>query len=141
MLNPASRHSGQEHRLVIHALRNIQGWNRAFAAFVVLAIPVALFHYASGRIGNGLMATGAILLGATLIALDLRDAEVDVDEQETDDVVLGPDDFWWPDAADHLHDDAWLDRVTDEPLPGPFQAVLDDLHREHAQNEGLGKRE
>jgi hypothetical protein len=95
---------------------------------VVLAIPVALFHYASGRVGNGLMATGAILLGATLVVLDMRDAGT-VTDDEPDDVLLDPDDFWWPDAADHLDDAAWLDRVTDEPLPGPFQAVLDDLHR------------
>jgi hypothetical protein len=103
---------------------------------VVLAIPVALFHYASGRIGNGLMATGAILLGATLVVLDMRDAGA-VAGNEPDDVLLDPDDFWWPDAADHLDDDTWLDRISDEPLPGPFQAVLDDLHRV-ARDAGTG---
>lgn len=114
--------------MVLHALQRIQGWNRAFAGFVVLAIPVALFHYASGRVGNGLMATGAILLGLTLVILEARQRAAPAAEAPAE-VVLGPDDYWWPDAADHLDDDAWLDRITDEPLPAPFQAVMDELQR------------
>jgi uncharacterized protein (TIGR03382 family) len=47
----------------------------AFLLFMVLvAVPVAIFHYASGRIGNGIMATVAVLVGAAILLAERRAA-------------------------------------------------------------------
>lgn len=103
-------------------------------AVVLLAIPVAVFHFVAGRFGNGIMCSGAILAGMTLVIIDLRTGAAPhaVDDTEVD-AGLDPDDYWWPDGADHLDDDTWLDRLSDEPLPAPFQAVMDELQRERAR--------
>jgi hypothetical protein len=116
--------------MVARLWRRLDGGNRVYAALILLAIPIAVFHYVSGRIGNGLMMTLAVTVGIGMLVYELRPSSASESEQEAP-VELGPDDYWWPDGADHLDDDAWLDRVSDEPLPGPFQAVLDELQRKH----------
>lgn len=48
----------------------------AFLMFMVaVAVPVAIYHYASGRIGNGIMATLAIVVGTALLMRDWRHVE------------------------------------------------------------------
>ncbi len=106
----------------LHALRELRGMERFFAILVPIAIPVAIFHFVSGRYGNGIVATGAVLVGSIVLILTIR-ARGAPEEQ----IVEGGDDddwFGWIEDEDPL--DA-LDRPTNEPLPAPFQAVLDEI--------------
>lgn len=95
---------------------------RFFAFLVPVAIPVAIFHFVSGRYGNGIMATGAILLGSVVLIISIRTGGV-AEERVVDD---GGDDDWfgWLEEDDPADE---LDRPADEPLPAPFQAVLDEI--------------
>jgi len=118
--------------LNLRALRELRGMERFFAILVPIAIPVAIFHFVSGRYGNGIMATGAILLGSAVLLISIRTGGV-AEEQ----VVDRPDDdddwFGWIEDEDPL--DA-LDRPTDEPLPAPFQAVLDEIWSKRVPGSG-----
>jgi hypothetical protein len=49
--------------------------NAFLMIMVLVAVPVAIFHYASGRIGNGIMATVAVLVGTAILMIDWRAAE------------------------------------------------------------------
>lgn len=106
----------------LHTLRELRGLERFFAILVPIAIPVAIFHFVSGRYGNGIVATGALLVGSIVLIMTIRARGV-ADEE----IVDGSDDddwFGWIEDEDPL--DA-LDRPTDEPLPAPFQAVVDEI--------------
>ena len=108
----------------LRALRELRGMERFFAILVPIAIPVAIFHFVSGRYGNGIMATGAILVGSVVLLISIRTggvAEEQVIDQPDDD-----DDDWFGWIEDEDPIDA-LDRPTDEPLPAPFQAALDEI--------------
>lgn len=107
----------------LRALRELRGMERFFAILVPIAIPVAIFHFVSGRYGNGLMATGAILVGSAVLLISIRTGGIHGEQ-----VVEQPDDDddWFGWIEDENPADA-LDRPTDEPLPAPFQAVLDEI--------------
>ena len=107
----------------LRALRELRGMERFFAILVPIAIPVAIFHFVSGRYGNGLMATGAILVGSAVLLISIRTGGV-AEEQAVEQPDDDDDWFGWIEDEDPL--DA-LDRPTDEPLPAPFQAVLDEI--------------
>lgn len=96
---------------------------RFFAFLVPIAIPVAIFHFVSGRIGNGIMATGAILLGSAVLVISIRSGGI-ATEQPVEDPPDDDDWFGWLEDEDPANE---LDRPTDEPLPAPFQAVLDEI--------------
>ncbi len=107
----------------LRALRELRGMERFFAILVPIAIPVAIFHFASGRYGNGIMATGAILVGSAVLLISIRTGGVDEEQ-----VVDQPDDdddwFGWIEDENPADE---LDRPTNEPLPAPFQAALDEI--------------
>lgn|GEM_PF-4321277 len=107
----------------LHALRDLRGMERFFAFLVPIAIPVAIFHFVSGRYGNGVMATGAILIGSIVLAIRIRSGGTTEEQyvEQPDD-----DDDWFGWLEDEDPADA-LDRPTEEPLPAPFQAVLDEI--------------
>jgi len=109
--------------LNLHALRDLRGMERFFAFLVPIAIPVAIFHFVSGRYGNGVMATGAILIGSIVLAIRIRSGGTTEEQyvEQPDD-----DDDWFGWLEDEDPADA-LDRPTEEPLPAPFQAVLDEI--------------
>lgn len=104
---------------------------RFFVFLVPIAIPVAIFHFVSGRIGNGIMATGAILLGSVVLLISIRTrgeaAEVVVDNDDDDD--------WFGWLEDEEPADV-LDRPTDEPLPAPFQSALDEIFSKRIPGSG-----
>src|SRR5687768_5687116 len=104
---------------------------RFFAFLVPIAIPVAIFHFVSGRYGNGIMATGAILVGSAVLLISIKAHGV-AEEQVVDN---GDDDDWFGWLEDEDPADA-LDRPTDEPLPSPFQAVLDDIFSKRIPGSG-----
>ncbi len=103
-------------------MRELRGMERFFAFLVPIAIPVAIFHFVSGRYGNGIVAVGAILVGSAVLVISIKTGGV-AGEQAVDD---GGDDDWFGWLEDEDPADA-LDRPTDEPLPAPFQAVLDEI--------------
>ncbi len=107
----------------LRALRDLRGMERFFAFLVPIAIPVAIFHYVSGRYGNGIMATGAILVGTAVLIISIKTRGT-AQEQVVDN--NGGDDDWfgWLEDDDPADE---LDRPTDEPLPAPFQAALDEI--------------
>ncbi len=107
----------------LRALRELRGMERFFAFLVPIAIPVAIFHFVSGRYGNGIVAVGALLVGSAVLIISIRTGGV-AEEQTVDDG--GDDDDWFGWLEDEDPADA-LDRPTDEPLPAPFQAVLDEI--------------
>ncbi len=107
----------------LRALRELRGMERFFAFLVPIAIPVAIFHFVSGRYGNGIVAVGAVLVGSAVLVISIRTGGV-AEEQAVDDG--GDDDDWFGWLEDDDPADA-LDRPTDEPLPAPFQAVLDEI--------------
>jgi hypothetical protein len=110
--------------LNLRTLRELRGMERFFAFLVPIAIPVAIFHFVSGRIGNGIMATGAILLGSAVLIISIRSGGI-ANEQPVDNPPDDDDDwFGWLEDEDPIDE---LDRPTDEPLPAPFQAVLDEI--------------
>jgi len=109
--------------LILSALRELRGMERFFAFLVPVAIPVAIFHFVSGRYGNGIVAVGALLVGSAVLIISIRTGGV-AEEQTVDDG--GDDDDWFGWLEDDDPADA-LDRPTDEPLPAPFQAVLDEI--------------
>jgi hypothetical protein len=39
---------------------------------IVVAVPVAAYHYSSGRIGNGIIATAALIIAAVMVYRDYR---------------------------------------------------------------------
>jgi hypothetical protein len=43
-----------------------------FLSIMLVAIPVAIYHFASGRYGNGIIATAAVIVGALLLLRDMR---------------------------------------------------------------------
>jgi hypothetical protein len=48
-------------------------WLDLFAILAILiAIPVAAFHYSSGRYGNGIIATAALIVAALVVYRDYR---------------------------------------------------------------------
>jgi hypothetical protein len=118
--------------LNLRALRDLRGMERFFAFLVPIAIPVAIFHFVSGRYGNGIMATGAILVGSAVLLISIHSRGVS-DEP----VVVEPDDDddWFGWLEDEHPVDA-LDRPTDEPLPAPFQAVLDEIFSKRVPGKG-----
>lgn len=87
-----------------------------------LAIPVAIFHFISGRIGNGLIASGAVLAGAIIVLLCMRGYGESRPVPAQSDESNGRDDG--DDGS------AWLDGPTDQPLPGPFQEVWETIMRD-----------
>lgn len=107
----------------LRELRDLRGMERFFAFLVPIAIPVAIFHYVSGRYGNGIMATGAILVGTVVLVISVKSRGM-ADEQVVDDD--GGDDDWhgWLEDDDPADE---LDRPAKEPLPTPFQAALDEI--------------
>lgn len=107
----------------LRALRDLRGMERFFAFLVPIAIPVAIFHFVSGRYGNGIMATGAILLGSAVLIISIRTGGV-AEEQIVDQPDDDDDWFGWLEDDDPADE---LDRPTNEPLPAPFQAVLDEI--------------
>lgn len=113
----------REPELNLHALRELRGMERFFAFLVPIAIPVAIFHFVSGRYGNGVMATGAILVGSAVLLISIHSRGV-ADEPIVDQPDDDDDWFGWLEDEEPL--DA-LDRPTDEPLPAPFQAALDEI--------------
>ena len=108
----------------LSALRELRGMERFFAVLVPIAIPVAVFHFVSGRIGNGIVAVAAILVGSAVLVISVRTGGV-AEERAVDDGG-GSDDDWFGWLEDDDPADA-LDRPTDEPLPGPFQSALDEI--------------
>ena len=98
--------------------------DRFFLVIVPIAIAAAIFHFASGRIGNGIIATGAVIAGAVVVLIRANAAASEI----ADEPYLNDDDdddwFGWEENEDPA--DA-LDRPTEEPLPAPFQAVLDEI--------------
>lgn len=94
------------------------------AVLLPVGVPVAIFHYASGRIGNGIMLTLALLVGVVMVVSDLRGAQ--------DEPLAVPEPADGPDPSSGLDEDGdgWLDRPSDAPLPGPFQAAFDEIIRE-----------
>jgi hypothetical protein len=109
--------------LNLRALRQLRGMERFFAFLVPIAIPVAIFHFVSGRYGNGIMATGAILLGSAVLVISIRTGGA-TEEQVIDQPDDDDDWFGWLEDDDPADE---LDRPTNEPLPAPFQAVLDEI--------------
>ena len=107
----------------LRALRQLRGMERFFAFLVPIAIPVAIFHFVSGRYGNGIMATGAILLGSAVLVISIRTGGA-TEEQVIDQPDDDDDWFGWLEDEDPADE---LDRPTTEPLPAPFQAVLDEI--------------
>lgn len=105
---------------------------RFFALLVPIAIPVAIFHFVSGRYGNGIMATGAILIGSAVLIISIRTGGVA--EQQTVDHT-GDDDDWFGWLEDENPADI-LDRPATEPLPAPFQTVLDDIFSKRIPGSG-----
>ena len=103
---------------------------RFFVFLVPIAIPVAIFHFVSGRIGNGIMATGAILLGSVVLLISIRSRE-----EASEVVVDHDDDEWFGWLEDEEPADA-LDRPTEEPLPAPFQSVLDEIFTKRLPGSG-----
>jgi hypothetical protein len=112
---------GQEPPLNLGALRELRGMDRFFILLVPIAIAAAIFHFASGRIGNGIMAIGAVIVG--LIVVTIRASAM---QNEADVAPVDEDDDWfgWDEDADPADE---LDRPTDEPLPAPFQTVFDEI--------------
>jgi hypothetical protein len=104
---------------------------RFFVFLVPIAIPVAIFHFVSGRIGNGIMATGAILLGSVVLLISIR-TRGEAAEVVTDN---GDDDDWFGWLEDDEPADV-LDRPTEEPLPAPFQSVLDEIFSKRIPGSG-----
>ena len=106
------------------ALRELRGMERFFAVLVPIAIPVAIFHFVSGRFGNGIVAVGAILVGSAVLIISVKTGGIAAERQPVD--AGGGDDDWfgWPEDDDPADE---LDRPTDEPLPAPFQAALDEI--------------
>jgi hypothetical protein len=112
--------------------------NPFFLIVLPLAIPVALFHFVSGRVGNGIIATVAILAGAVMVALRVRE-----DDQPAEPVGVeqsGGLDGW--DGGGSV----WLDGPATQPLPGPFQAVWEEIMlaeplRDEPEPEPLPRRE
>lgn len=104
---------------------------RFFAFLVPIAIPVAIFHIVSGRYGNGIVAVGAILVGSTVLFISIHSRGT-ATEHVVDDG--GDDDDWFGWLEDEDPIDA-LDRPTDEPLPAPFQAVLDEIFSKRVPRE------
>lgn len=115
----------------LRALRELRGMERFFAFLVPIAIPVAIFHFVSGRYGNGIMATGAILIGSAVLFISIKARGV-AEEQIVDN---GDDDDWFGWLEDENPADE-LDRPTDEPLPAPFQAVLDEIFSKRIPGSG-----
>ena len=107
----------------LRELRDLRGMERFFAFLVPIAIPVAIFHYVSGRYGNGIMATGAILVGTAVLIISIKTRGSGPEQVVVDD---GDDDDWfgWLEDDDPADE---LDRPTEEPLPAPFQAALDEI--------------
>lgn len=99
------------------------GVNPLLLCILPLALPIAIFHFVSGRIGNGLIASGAVVAGAVVVLISARSGG------EPQPVVA-------PLNASDDHDDsddggsALLDLPTDHPLPGPFQAVWESIMRD-----------
>lgn len=52
-------------------LRRQRGMNRVFIIMLLIGIPTAIFHFLSGRYGNGILVSTAVLVGATMLVLDL----------------------------------------------------------------------
>jgi hypothetical protein len=101
-----------------------------FLFILPAAIPIAIFHFVSGRIGNGLMASGAVVAGTVMMILRMRD-EPPAEAVPADD----PDDFdGWGDGGS-----VWLDGPSDRPLPGPFQAVWESIMQESAGDDSYGR--
>lgn len=115
----------------LKTLRELRGLERFFVFLVPIAIPVAIFHFVSGRYGNGIMATGAILLGSAVLVISSRSGGI-TEPAATDG---GDDDDWngWLEDEDPADE---LDRPTTEPLPAPFQAVLDEIWSKRASGSG-----
>jgi ABC-type proline/glycine betaine transport system permease subunit len=51
---------------------HLSGLDMAAALAVLIAIPVAIYHYSSGRYGNGIIATAALIVAALIIYRDYR---------------------------------------------------------------------
>lgn len=115
----------------LRALRDLRGMERFFAFLVPIAIPVAIFHFVSGRYGNGIMATGAVVVGTAVLIISIKARGV-AEEQFVDN---GDDDDWFGWLEDENPADE-LDRPTDEPLPAPFQAVLDEIWSKRTSGSG-----
>jgi hypothetical protein len=101
---------------------------------IVIALPVAAFHFHSGRIGNGLIAAGAAIIGGVIIAIDLRNGRFDQFDTFNEPQFDDQDD--WDDNWDDVD---WIDRPTDEPLPGPFQAFWEELQRQGVPGDDEGR--
>jgi len=97
--------------------------NPLLLCILPLAIPIAIFHFASGRIGNGLIASGAAVTGTVIVMLSLRGYGEPQPQAAPVDTSDGHDD--WDDGGS-----AWLDGPTDRPLPGPFQEVWESIMRD-----------
>lgn len=95
--------------------------NPLLLCIMPLALPIAIFHFVSGRTGNGIMATGAMLAGTVVILISARSGS-GPQQAEPAGIV---DDFDDSDGGS-----AWLDLPTDRPLPGPFQEVWEAIMRE-----------
>lgn len=58
-------------------LRRQRGMNRFFIIMLLIGIPTGIFHFVSGRYGNGIMVTSAVLIGATMLIIDLSSGNRD----------------------------------------------------------------
>lgn len=49
---------------------HLSGFDLAAMLAILIAIPVAIYHYSSGRYGNGIIATAALIVAALIVYRD-----------------------------------------------------------------------
>ncbi len=81
---------------VLRRLRRLTGWNRVYALFLAVGIPVGIFHFVAGRIGNGILVTTAVVVGASMLAWDLWSGNPNWwgNPRGDDPTDSGRDDWW-----------------------------------------------